>query len=109
MADPIEADEMTPPTAAAPAKAAAPLPAPKPKVAPAPTHATVAATPNAQPVPTQPASDEVTAAPMDVDQQAALATDPETAEPGEEVQPPLTRRQRRALRKQERSLLPWLR
>jgi len=108
MADPIEADEMTPP-AAAPAKAAAPLPAPKPKVAPAPTHATVAATPNAQPVPTQPASDEVTAAPMDVDQQAALATDPETAEPADEMQPPLTRRQRRALRKQERSLLPWLR
>jgi uncharacterized protein (DUF2147 family) len=109
MADPIEADEMTPPAAAAPAKAAAPLPAPKPKVAPAPTHATVAATPKPQLAPTQPVTDEVTAPPGDVDQQAALATDPETVEPGEEVQPPLTRRQRRALRKQERSMLPWLR
>lgn len=108
MADPIEADEMTPP-AAAPAKAAAPLPAPKPKAAPAPTHANVAPTPKPQPAPTQPVTDEVTATPGDVDQQAALATDPETAEPADEMQPPLTRRQKRALRRQERSMLPWLR
>jgi uncharacterized protein (DUF2147 family) len=108
MADPIEADEMTPP-AAAPAKGAAPLPAPKPKAAPAPTHATVAPTPKPQPAPTQPVTDEVTAPPGDVDQQAALATDPETAESADEMQPPLTRRQMRALRRQERSMLPWLR
>jgi uncharacterized protein (DUF2147 family) len=52
----------------------------------------------------------VAAAPSEeTGRQAALSTEPEEAETATEVSPPLTRRQKRVMRKQQRGLLPWLR
>jgi uncharacterized protein (DUF2147 family) len=100
MADPIEAEEVSP---AVQAQEAAPLPAPKPKA----TQATAAATHDASPeVPTQPAQGADT---PETAQQAALAADQELGQEHVVVEQPMTRRQMRALRRQERQLLPWLR
>ena len=99
MADPLEVDELAPQSAAA--SAPAPMPAAKPK-APAAPQATAA---------TQPAQNPATQGEAANGQQAALA---ESAEPTEGmqtyqvVQPPMTRKERRALRRQQRQLLPWL-
>lgn len=95
MADPIEAEEVVP---AEQAKEAAPLPAPKPKA----TQATAAAP--AAPAESAPGTDTPEAA-----QQAALAADQELGQEYVVVQQPMTRRQMRALRRQERQMLPWLR
>jgi hypothetical protein len=100
MADPIETDEIAP---AVQAKEAAPLPAQKPKA----TQATAAAAHEAAPeAPVQSVPGAVT---PETGQQAALATDGELGQEHVVVQQPMTRRQMRALRRQERQLLPWLR
>jgi hypothetical protein len=96
MADPIEAEEAAP---AVQAKEAAPLPAPKPKT-------TTAAAPASPAAPAQAAEGAVS---PETAQQAALATDQELGQENVVVQQPMTRRQMRALRRQERQLLPWLR
>jgi uncharacterized protein (DUF2147 family) len=96
MADPLEADELAPQTAAA--SAPAPMPAAKPKVPAAPQAAAPQATAATQPA--QPTG-----------QQAALAESAESQEGMQTyqvIQPPMTRKERRALRRQQRQLLPWL-
>lgn len=100
MADPIEAEEIAP---SVKAKHAAPLPEPKPQA----TQATAAGTHKAAPtVPGQTAPGVNT---PESAQQAALAKDQEMGQEHVVVQQPMTRRQMRALRRQERQLLPWLR
>jgi uncharacterized protein (DUF2147 family) len=100
MADPIEADELAP---AVQTKAAAPLPAAKPKAPQAAAAATGEVAPAAPPQ-SAPGAESPEAA-----QQAALATDGEMGQEHVVVQQPMTRRQMRAMRRQERQLLPWLR
>lgn len=103
MTDPIETEEIGP---AVQAKKAAPMPAPKPKG----PQATAAATPEQAPAaPSQPApSADAQQAALAADQ-SALAADPETIGETVIMQPPMTRREMRALRRQERQMLPWLR
>jgi uncharacterized protein (DUF2147 family) len=102
MADPIEADELAP-QAAAPATASAPMPAAKPKA----PQTTAAAQP--QPVQAQPAQPGAAEAQAGNGQHAALAEPQEDAEPYQAVvTQPLTRKQKRALRRQQRQMLPWL-
>ncbi len=104
MADPLEADELAPQTTAA--SAPAPMPAAKPKAPAAPQAAAPQATAATQPA--QPPAAQGEAA---NGQQAALAESAETTEgmqTYEVIQPPMTRRERRSLRRQQRQLLPWL-
>jgi uncharacterized protein (DUF2147 family) len=127
MTEPLPADaaasksshrDMT--TAAVQSEQPVPTPAPKPQAKPKPIAAAAAATPAPKAATTAkpagqaaPAPQEAQAAPADADADAADAPPAETAEAAMTEPVPLTRRQRRLLRKQQEQgqepFLPWLR
>jgi len=123
MTKPIPADAAAPESssqgvtpAAVQSDTAAPAPAPKPKVKPvvAAAAAKPAPKPAAKPAgQASPAPKEGQAVAADADADAADATPAETAEAAMAEPVPLTRRQRRLLRKQQEQgqdpFLPWLR
>jgi uncharacterized protein (DUF2147 family) len=123
MTEPIPADAVAPAatnkavtTAAVQSEDPVPAPAPKPKAKPKPVATAAAATPAPKAASTAkpagqaaPAPQDAQAAPADAD--AAEAPPAETAEAAMTEPVPLTRRQRRLLRKQqqgEEPFLPWL-
>jgi hypothetical protein len=123
MTEPIPADAAAPAaskqavtTAAVQSEEPVPAPAPKPKAKPKPVATAAAATPAPKAASTAkpagqaaPAPQDAQAAPADAD--AAEAPPAETAEAAMTEPVPLTRRQRRLLRKQqheEEPFLPWL-
>jgi len=114
MTEPIAAEAVAP-ISGEPAAHAVPLPEPKPKAKPKPI-ATAAAKPAPKiATPAKPA-EQGAPAPQDADTAQADADGAEasqaaTAEAAMVEEPPLTRRQKRALRRQEQDqeFLPWLR
>jgi uncharacterized protein (DUF2147 family) len=124
MTEPIPADAAAPAaakqavtTAAVQSEEPVPAPAPKPKAKPKPVATAAAATPAPKAASTAkpagqaaPAPQDAQAAPADAD--AAEAPPAETAEAAMTEPVPLTRRQRRLLRKQQEQgqepFLPWL-
>ena len=114
MTEPIAAEAVAP-ISGEPAAHAVPLPEPKPKAKPKPI-ATAAAKPAPKiATPAKPA-EQGAPAPQDADTaqadaDGAEASEAATAEASMVESPPLTRRQKRAMRRQqqEQEFLPWLR